>query len=215
MSSALRGKNILITSGPTWIPIDRVRVISNIATGQTGVLLAQAAKRHGAKVTLALGPVAGKHAIGSVRVINYRFFSELYELLKKELTNRRYHVVIHTAAVSDFKPKRFVAGKINSNAENPMIDLESTVKIVDKIKKFRKDVFLVAFKLEIAIASNELIKRAHALFKQSNADLVVANRFDKHSYRALIIDREKNVLGSATNKAELSKTLLTIIKGKI
>ncbi len=53
---SLNGKRILITAGPTWVPIDNVRVISNIATGTTGVLLAWQTSAQGAKVTLVLGP---------------------------------------------------------------------------------------------------------------------------------------------------------------
>ncbi|MBU2221207.1 MAG: phosphopantothenoylcysteine decarboxylase, partial [Candidatus Omnitrophica bacterium] len=49
---SLRNKRILITAGPTWIAIDKVRVISNTATGATGKLLANQFSNKGAKVTL-------------------------------------------------------------------------------------------------------------------------------------------------------------------
>ena len=67
----LKNKNILITAGPTWVPIDRVRVISNIATGKTGILLAKSANKLGAKVTLVLGPVG---EVGLEKEINVKRF---------------------------------------------------------------------------------------------------------------------------------------------
>jgi len=53
---ALKRKRVLITAGPTWVRLDLSRVISNIATGETGRRLASAAARKGAQVTLLLGP---------------------------------------------------------------------------------------------------------------------------------------------------------------
>lgn len=37
----LNGKNILITAGPVWVPLDRVRVITNIFSGELGVTIAK------------------------------------------------------------------------------------------------------------------------------------------------------------------------------
>ena len=48
----LKNKRVLITAGPTWVKIDKVRVISNTASGKTGLLFADAFKRLGSKVTL-------------------------------------------------------------------------------------------------------------------------------------------------------------------
>jgi phosphopantothenoylcysteine decarboxylase/phosphopantothenate--cysteine ligase len=57
--SQVKNKKILVTAGPTWVAIDNVRVISNTATGKTGILLAERLSRLGARVTLLLGPAGG------------------------------------------------------------------------------------------------------------------------------------------------------------
>ena len=54
--SQLKNKKILITAGPTWIPIDKVRVITNIFKGRLGIIIAKEAIKRKAKVTLLLGP---------------------------------------------------------------------------------------------------------------------------------------------------------------
>ena len=47
----------MITCGPTWVPIDDTRVISNISTGKLGQVLATALTKRKAHVTLLEGPV--------------------------------------------------------------------------------------------------------------------------------------------------------------
>src|ERR1700690_2261510 len=53
----LKGKRVLITSGPTHEPIDPVRYIANCSSGKQGHAIAAAAARAGAAVTLVSGPV--------------------------------------------------------------------------------------------------------------------------------------------------------------
>ena len=55
-SSILHKKRILMTAGPTVEYIDPVRVVTNLSTGRTGVLLASELVSAGAKVTLVYGP---------------------------------------------------------------------------------------------------------------------------------------------------------------
>jgi len=58
LGSPLRGRRVLITSGPTQEPIDPVRYIANRSSGKQGHALAKAAAALGAEVTLVSGPVA-------------------------------------------------------------------------------------------------------------------------------------------------------------
>ena len=107
-------KRILITAGPTWVAIDRVRVISNLATGETGFILADKFKKLGAMVTLLLGPGNFCGVGTGIKVKRFNYFSELAQLLDKELKNKKYAAVIHTAAVADFLPKKIINCKVSS-----------------------------------------------------------------------------------------------------
>ena len=51
-SSKLKNKKILITAGPTIEYIDPVRILTNVSSGKTGVLLASELRKDGAEVTL-------------------------------------------------------------------------------------------------------------------------------------------------------------------
>ncbi|HEX9753960.1 MAG TPA: bifunctional phosphopantothenoylcysteine decarboxylase/phosphopantothenate--cysteine ligase CoaBC, partial [Methyloceanibacter sp.] len=57
LNASLRGRHVLITSGPTQEPIDPVRYIANRSSGKQGHALARAAAALGAEVTLVSGPV--------------------------------------------------------------------------------------------------------------------------------------------------------------
>lgn len=54
----LQGKHILVTAGPTYEPIDPVRIIANRSSGRQGFAIAAAAADAGARVTLIAGPVS-------------------------------------------------------------------------------------------------------------------------------------------------------------
>ena len=54
----LAGFRALVTAGPTWEPIDPVRVIANRSSGRQGYAIAAALAAEGAAVTLVSGPTA-------------------------------------------------------------------------------------------------------------------------------------------------------------
>lgn len=208
---SLKNKCILITAGPTWVPIDSVRIISNIATGETGLMLAEKLCSKGARVTLLLGP--GEFCCLSnskVRLIRFRFFNELHSIFARELRARKYDAVIHSAAVSDYRPLRYFREKIKSGLKKLEIELFPAPKIIDSIKKISPDTFLVGFKFEPDAGKKILIKRAKRLFSRAGLDLVVANSAKGKKYRAYIINRE-NTYGPLQSKNVLSERLVKII----
>jgi phosphopantothenoylcysteine decarboxylase/phosphopantothenate--cysteine ligase len=212
----LKNKKILVTAGPTWVPIDKVRVITNIFSGRLGLLIAKEAAKKGAKVTLLMGPGPFsffENKNKNLRILHFKYFDELYNLMKREISSKKYDIVIHSAAVSDYTPTSPYKGKIKSGKENLMIKLKPTIKIVDQIKKWNKKVFLVKFKLEVNVKEKELIERAYESMLASDADLIVANDL-KHmkgeNQKAFIIDKEKKII-LCQNKKEIAKKLLNII----
>jgi phosphopantothenoylcysteine decarboxylase/phosphopantothenate--cysteine ligase len=200
----LKNKKILITAGPTWVPIDKVRVISNIATGETGVLLAKKLQELGAKVTLLLGPVSLTPLNKKIRLINFKFFDELRWILKKELTLKKYDFIIHSAAVSDFKPTRIFKGKFDSR--KPInLKLKLLPKLIADMRRLSPNAGLVMFKLGAAIRDSVLIEKAKAARQKAGAEIVVANRLNP--YQAFIIDGKGGIV-CVNNKRELVSKLV-------
>jgi phosphopantothenoylcysteine decarboxylase/phosphopantothenate--cysteine ligase len=207
---ALKNKLILITAGPTWVAIDRVRVISNLASGETGLILADKFKKLGAKVILLLGPGDFSRPIQGIKVIRYKYFFELAKLLDKELKNKKYAAVIHAAAVADYQPKTIIRRKVDSFRKSWKITLIPTKKLIKSFKIHRPDLFAVGFKFEPDADKNKLIKKGSQLLKTSNLNLVVANSNRNKGYQAYILDRI-NKYGPFLSKAEMSIYLSGLI----
>jgi phosphopantothenoylcysteine decarboxylase/phosphopantothenate--cysteine ligase len=204
----LRGKRILITAGPTWVPIDSVRVISNIATGETGILLAKQAQEKGAQVTLFLGNSSIDWENKSINICGFKFFKELRSRLIKELRLRQYDIIIHSAAVSDFRPNRQYPGKLNSG-KAVSLKLSPLPKIIKDIRGLAPLAKLVMFKLETGVPDRALIQRAKRAQIKAGADFIVANRINP--YRAFIIN-DAGKIYAVSSKVKLASQLLGVIK---
>ena len=211
----LKDKKVLITAGPVWVPIDRVRVITNIFSGELGYVIAKAFAKQGAIVTLLMGP--GRMPIipeqEKFSVIRFRYFDEILDLVKTEIGSQNYEVMIHSAAVSDYQPKERQTGKIKSGQGSLQINFKPTVKIVDLVKDLDPNIFLIKFKLEVGVAKSELVEIAYQSMLDSRADLIVANEFGEATadqHRAYIIDQNKNII-DCLGKNNIAEQLITLL----
>ncbi len=199
---------VLITCGPTWVPIDDVRVISNQSSGEMGHLIAQEFAARKAKVTLIEGPVTHVFSNKNVEIIKYNFFDELQKILLEQIS-LRYDVLIHAAAVSDFKMTKVFKGKLSSSQE-VSLKFTPTAKIINSIKIKAPRIFLVGFKLESHLNAANAVEECKELFDIAHCDLVVANTL-RNGYKGFIIDKEKNIWLKSDNKKELVQGLVRLI----
>jgi phosphopantothenoylcysteine decarboxylase/phosphopantothenate--cysteine ligase len=204
---AIKNKKILITAGPTWVAIDSVRVISNIASGESGILLAQKLSRLGAKVTLLLGPTEACCLDKKIKLLRFRFFDELKNRLFKELKSKRYDAVIHSAAVSDYRPALIFRQKIGSDKKNWKLSLVQTPKLIDAVKKIQRTVILVGFKFIPQAKKKILLQESRILLRRAKADLVVANTIKHENYAAFIVGAHK-IQGPWLSKNKLTTALI-------
>lgn len=209
---SFKGKRILITAGPTWVPIDKVRVISNIATGKTGLLLAERLNNLGAKTTLLLGPVGNiANLAKKIKIIRFRFFDELKNIIIKELSSKKYDMVIHLAAVSDYRPQITYAYKVKSGKSLWQLNLIPTEKLINRIKKIDQDIFLVGFKFKPQANKNRLIEETKILIQDANTDLTVANTIKKNKYQAYIIN-QRQIYGPLYSREKLVAQLIKVMR---
>lgn len=211
-------KEILITAGPVWVPIDKVRVITNIFGGRLGYAIATEAINRGYRVTILLGPtrISYESLRSRSKVIQFHYYSELKTQLFKLLKTQKYSAVIHSAAVSDYQPFPVAIGKIKSGKNRLIIRLKPTLKLVDSIKKLSPNTYLVKFKLEVDKSKKELLKIAKNSLIASSADLIVANEFStiNEKHEAFIMDAKGRYL-SITGKQKIAKNIMDIIDSKI
>ena len=204
-------KNILITAGPTWVAIDRARVISNLATGETGLILADKFKKLKYKVTLLLGPgnFCRVRQTG-IKVMRFKYFHELERLLDHELKNKKYAAVIHAAAVADYQPKRIIQRKVSSLRQGWKIDLVPTKKLIKNLKIYQPDLFAVGFKFQPDADKGQLLTKGRELLRTANLDLVVANSNNNQGYQAYILDG-LNKYGPFLSKTKMAICLSNLV----
>ena len=205
----------MITAGSTWVAIDKVRVISNIASGQTGFMLADKFKQIGAKVTLLLGPGTFCYPRNSgIKIIPFKYFSELERLLKKELAKKIYAAVIHAAAVADYQPEKTIHCKVSSHLDNWKLKLIPAKKLVNHLRDYTPGLIAVGFKFEPDTGKNRLIEKGNRLLKQANLDLVVANSNKNKAYQAYILDGT-NEYGPFVSKSAMAACLSHIVNNQL
>lgn len=218
-TSILKNKKVLMTAGPTIEYIDPVRVITNLSSGKTGVLLASELISAGAKVTIIYGPGNEKPSKGA-KIINVTTNSDMFDAVKKEL-KKKYDVVIMAAAASDFTPESISKSKIKSNKKSLTIRLKKAPKIIDLVRKFRKDALLIGFKAETNLTKSALIKSAQKKMKESDADIIIANDIGKkyqknpNNNQVLIVDSNKITSSGWKKKEKIVKFIRKEIEKKL
>jgi phosphopantothenoylcysteine decarboxylase/phosphopantothenate--cysteine ligase len=133
----LRGRHVVVTTGPTREALDPVRYISNRSTGKQGIAVAQAALDAGAEVTLIAGPVAEEPPYGA-RVIAVETTQQMGDAVLSCVGEA--DALLMVAAVADFRPESVSDRKIkkNESAEWGLaIGLEKTLDILTAVKEQR------------------------------------------------------------------------------
>ena len=141
------------------------------------------------------------------------FFSELASLLKSEL-KRKFDIIIHAAAVSDYQLKNPSRKKISSNQREMILRLVPTPKLITSIKKHAPKSFLVGFKLESSDAKTFLKNQAEKLIRTAGCDLVVANSFN-NGYHGYIINKNSTLVTKAFSRKDIAQKLLRRIKEQL
>ncbi len=219
-SSILKNKKVLMTAGPTIEYIDPIRIITNQSSGKTGVLLASELISAGAKVTLVYGPGIEKPPKGA-KIIKISTSKEMFDVVKKEMS-KEFDIVIMAAAISDYTPENPSKNKIKSIKNKIKISLKKAPKIIDQIKKYQKNVFLVGFKAETNLSKNELITLAKKKMNESDADMIVANDIGSIRYRknpesneVLVIDSHKVISSGWIKKEKIAKFIRKEIEQRL
>jgi phosphopantothenoylcysteine decarboxylase/phosphopantothenate--cysteine ligase len=165
----LRGKKVLITSGPTREYLDPVRFLTNASSGAMGFALATAARAFGADVTVISGPTDREPPLG-IHVVNVVTALQMHrETLRR---SRAANIIIGAAAVSDWRVKATAAHKIKrSNSPHRLTLIPNPDIIKDAAAKRRTGQIFVGFALETRRAA----EYARGKLERKGLDLVVAN----------------------------------------
>jgi phosphopantothenoylcysteine decarboxylase/phosphopantothenate--cysteine ligase len=171
--SPLRGRRILVTGGPTPVPIDGVRRITGRFRGQLGAAIHEELLRRGAHSRLVLGDGGWRPAAWLPAVAVAPTY-DVYRELVLAAVSAGAEAAVLSAAVADYRPREVVAGKMASGRPEWRLELEPTEKVIDRVAAAAPHLPIVSFKYMEGVSHAELM--AEARRRLERYAVVVANR---------------------------------------
>lgn len=165
----LKGKHILVTSGPTHEPIDPVRYIANRSSGAQGTAIAQALLALGGQVSFVTGPADITPPIGA-EIIKVETAAEMLIAVNAV---KNVDVGIFAAAVADWRVTTASDQKIKKNDKGlPVLEFTENPDILATVCASQTRPKLV---IGFAAETQNVIENATAKRKRKGCDWIVAN----------------------------------------
>jgi phosphopantothenoylcysteine decarboxylase/phosphopantothenate--cysteine ligase len=163
------GKRVLITAGRTEEAIDPVRYISNRSSGKTAVAIAATFLANGFDVSVVAGPMEAEFP-GGVHVTKIRSACDMHKAVLEQMKSA--DVLVHCAAVADYRPKVAATEKIKDSRSQLILELEPNPNILrDSVAQKRADQVIIGFALE----TDHFKEHAAEKLKKSGADALLLN----------------------------------------
>jgi phosphopantothenoylcysteine decarboxylase/phosphopantothenate--cysteine ligase len=166
----LKGRNVLVTSGPTHEPIDPVRYIANRSSGAQGTAIAAALRDLGAKVTFVTGPASVPPPEG-VQVVRVETAREMLEAVTAALPA---DAAVMAAAVADWRVANAGAQKMKKDGSGraPALEFAENPDILATVAKGALRPRLV---VGFAAETEHVVDHATAKRARKGCDWIVAN----------------------------------------
>jgi phosphopantothenoylcysteine decarboxylase/phosphopantothenate--cysteine ligase len=208
--AVLNGRHVIITSGPTYEPIDPVRFLGNRSSGRQGHAIAQSAVGAGAKVTLITGPVGLADPAGA-DVIHVCSAREMREAVVSALPADAF---IGAAAVADWRPETVSGQKIKKGGKDtPILRLVENPDILAEVSK--KNTMRPAVVIGFAAETENVAANARAKLRRKGCDIIIANSvaagtstFGGESNQVDVIDADGGETWPAMSKAEVADRIV-------
>ena len=211
----LLGKKVVVTAGPTMVPIDPVRILTNRSSGKMGYSIAEEARDRGAEVVLISGPTSLRKPNG-IKVIDIKTNEDMFNAIKNEFKDA--DIVIKSAAVADYKAKNYSNEKIKKTGDDLNLIFERDRDILKTLGDMKENQIIVGFAAE----SSNLKENAKGKLDRKNLYYIVANDISK-SETGFASDENKVTIISKSgeevslekmSKREVAKNIFDIIKGR-
>ncbi len=165
----LKGKKVVVTSGPTVEFIDPIRYITNRSSGLMGYEIAVEFWRRGAEVVFVTSKPLEFDLpdFKTVRIVSVR---DMLDASLEEVKNA--DIFVSAAAAADFVPEKRNS-KIKT-AEKLTLELSCAPKILREVRKVF-DGNVIAFKAETGVSEEELERIALEKMETDKANMMVAN----------------------------------------
>ncbi|MGA4802860.1 bifunctional phosphopantothenoylcysteine decarboxylase/phosphopantothenate--cysteine ligase CoaBC [Streptomyces lavendulocolor] len=168
----LAGRHVVVSAGGTREPLDPVRYLGNRSSGKQGYALARTAAARGARVTL-IEANTGLPDPAGVDVVHVGTAVQLREAVLKAAADA--DAVVMAAAVADFRPAAYAAGKIKKkDGQEPVpVALVRNPDILAEIsaERARPDQVVVGFAAE----TDDVLANGREKLRRKGCDLLVVN----------------------------------------
>ena len=166
----LKGRHVLVTSGPTHEPIDPVRYIANRSSGAQGTAIAAALRDLGAEVTFVTGPASVPPPAG-VRVVRVETAEQMLDAVQVALPA---DAAVMAAAVADWRVANQGAQKMKKDGSGraPALEFAENPDILATVSKGAARPRLV---VGFAAETEHVVDHATAKRARKGCDWIVAN----------------------------------------
>lgn len=166
----MKGRRVLVTSGPTHEPIDPVRYIANRSSGAQGTALARALAQLGAHVVFVTGPADVPPPDG-VEVIAVQTAQQMKDAVEAALP---VDAAVFAAAVADWRVSSASDRKLKKSKDGlPVLEFAENPDILRGVSQMTagRPPLVVGFAAE----TNDVIENATAKRLRKGCDWIVAN----------------------------------------
>jgi len=203
-SHKLKGCKVLVTSGPTFEPIDPVRFLGNRSSGKQGHAIASELAARGAEVTLVTGPVSLPDP-ANVTSIHIQTAEQMYQASMAALP---CDIAICAAAVADWRIKDPLPHKTKKTADNasqppPRFELVENPDILKSISLSEQRPGLV---IGFAAETDNLLDYAREKRARKGCDWIIANQVGGTGEKAVFgADENEAIIITATGEHHLPR----------
>ena len=213
----LKGKQVLISAGPTYEALDPVRGITNLSSGKMGFALATAAQQAGAQVTLVAGPVALATPHG-VRRIDVRSALDMQAAVLAQAGQA--DVFIATAAVADWRPAQVATEKIKKDGGGmTAIQWQENPDILAEVAASPRAQTGALYCVGFAAESHDLQAHAQAKRLRKGVPLMVGNigpaTFGADDNALLLVDAQGSTEWPRATKLALARQLVAEVARRL
>jgi phosphopantothenoylcysteine decarboxylase/phosphopantothenate--cysteine ligase len=165
----LKGRRALVTSGPTYEPIDPVRFIGNRSSGKQGHAIAAALAALGADTVLVTGPTSLPNPAG----VQVKRIETAQEMLAACTASLPVEIAVCAAAVADWRTADRRNQKLKKNGKLPTLELVENPDILATLsaRGAHRPALVVGFAAE----TENVVANATAKRKKKGCDWIVAN----------------------------------------
>lgn len=185
LNGPLRGRHIVVTSGPTHEPIDPVRYIANRSSGTQGTAIANALAALGARVSFISGPASSPMPEGC----EIHAVETAQQMLEAVTSADPADAIICAAAVADWRVAGVSGSKIKKTGSGdlPSLDFVENPDILATVSQMTKG----RAKLVIGFAAetDDVVANATSKRARKGCDWIIAND----------VSPETGVMGGADN----------------